>query len=231
MKGWIRGLVPCCAAGVTLLLVSCAGTGKKESLGPDLPQLQDQVTYEGPGTLMLEGKRSVSGKLAVEQSRDSSYVYSTFKIRKESTGVEVAGTGSQGASLKAAWPQGARFDLKLDPQKEYQVDLFTDSLSHEMGGRMIGGELANEVAGIRDKDRLLFDASVCRVHHVEMKRALEDYVGADECTRSFMLQREKSFPNDGVTYVGCGSGARYPIWKCPKCEAAFERKAKQQGIE
>ena len=231
MKNWIRGFAPCCVSGMLLLLVSCAGTGKKGSEGSNLPQLQEQVTFERPGTLMLEGKRSVSGKLAVEQSPDSSYAYSTFKIRKDSAEVEVAGAGTQGAPLKAAWPQGARFNLKLDPQKEYQVDLFTDCLSHEMGGRMIGGELANEVAGIRDKERVLFDASVCRVHHVKMKRALEDYVGADECTRSFMLQRERSFPNDGVTYVGCGSGARYPIWKCPECEAAFERKAKALGIE
>ena len=66
-------------------------------------------------------------------------------------------------------------------------------------------------------DKLLLDTRPrCEVHHLRMRREVEDGVDGDQSDHFFRRQKQL-FPNDGKAYLLCGSGLRYFVWTCPEC--------------
>ncbi len=80
--------------------------------------------------------------------------------------------------------------------------------------------------------KILYDASICDLHHVPMIRREEQGVDGGNYPRWFFANklRLKLFRNDGKAYLMCGSGIRHTVWRCPTCYEASERWRKRHGI-
>ena len=84
---------------------------------------------------------------------------------------------------------------------------------------------------ITDGDRLLYDASMCRVHGIKMERVVVPITyGLYMPDRSHSRAEESEFPNTGVVLGGCCVDTERPsthTWVCPTCLANKNRWEKQ----
>jgi len=84
----------------------------------------------------------------------------------------------------------------------------------------------SENMGVRrvwQRDKLLLDTTPrCEVHHLLMRREVEDGVDGDQFDRFFRRQKQL-FPHDGKAYLLCGSGIRHFLWTCPECARIQKR--------
>lgn len=202
------------AAVASLLMVACASTP-----GKDRPRLRETVSYDhSMADSMVEGKRSMKGTMWIQRYPSDR----VFDIKRDIVSLQVA--GPRGQRLSVAWPEELPSDVTVDPQKKYQVDLLT---------RIYKGPdyVFNDLLRISDgQGRVIVDASICNIHKLPMQRQLENGKSAEAYSRSFMLKREKEFPNDGNVYLACGSGIHHTIWCCPACEKGYHRYTSRHGI-
>lgn len=189
---------------ITLLaLVSCATSDKAAK-----PRLAQVVKYEGTRSgSLVEGRRTVTGKVTVDRSD------------KNCPKLHVL--ASDGRSMSGALP--ARAVLQVEAEQVYDVELLTRVYTAP-------DYVFDDVLRVKLNERVLYDASVCSLHHVAMLRVLEDETDACLYPDSFFPLQEKRFPNDGNAYLACGSGIRHPTWKCPKCDRLYQVWCRRYGI-
>lgn len=108
------------------------------------------------------------------------------------------------------------FQIKIDASKAYDFDVIeTTYLEHDKKAvRYTGRSLAK----VSDADQVIFDASICQLHHQSMIRKTSVEEGIDEFgTVAYKAQRR--FPNDGVSFTGCSCGGiQHVTWVCPVCD-------------
>jgi hypothetical protein len=130
-------------------------------------------------------------------------------------------------ALSIEWPAADVSYQSVDTQRQYRFQC----LKSNTGGREW---TTTAVVRIRDGDRVIYDASICPMHHEVMTRQIEDSVYADPYDSSskdfFLDSRPRWFPNDGKVYLYCGSGLRYLVWECPACLQASEAWEARHGI-
>jgi hypothetical protein len=179
----------------------------------DLPRLREETSY--PKAVighLVEGKRSVRGRLSVGDSSGSSLTY-----------INIAEGG--GPQIKAKWPDGVAVSPLIDPEETYQVELLTRVYTDP-------DYVFDDVLRVSDKDgRVIVDASICCRHGLAMQRQVEEGMSAEDYPDSFDKRREKEFPNDGKVYLACGSGIQHMTWKCPECDKRYHAWAKRNGTE
>lgn len=195
-------------AGAVGLLASCAMWS-----GEKLPRLREETRYpEAVIGHLVEGKRSVHGRLSVAERSGSSLTYIVI-------------TQPGGRQIEAKWPAGVAVGSSIDPQATYQVELLTRIYTDP-------DYVFDDVLRISDKSGgVIVDASVCRLHGLAMQRQVEEGMSAEDYPDSFVKRREREFPNEGKVYLACGSGIQHMTWKCPECDKRYRAWAKRRGME
>jgi hypothetical protein len=147
---------------------------------------------------------------------------STGTLSFEKSGGKVTRTlrpGQKEQALGIEWPPEAPPYRSVDTSRSYRFQC----MKSNPGGREW---TTTALVRILDGDRILYDASICPLHHEAMTRQIEESVYADPYESSskhfFVDSRPRWFPNDGKAYLYCGSGLRYPVWECPACLRASE---------
>lgn len=119
-------------------------------------------------------------------------------------------------AMAVTWPDGAP-----------RVEQGGESRSQSREGR--GGETLP--LRVISKGMTVYDATLCKRHHVHMARKTEDGRDGGKCSDSYFKQTRKPlWPNDGKACLLCGSGIRWTVWRCPSCYEGSERGRKLHGI-
>ncbi len=141
-----------------------------------------------------------SGKLTFQKSKSS--VVATINCPERQ-------------AMAVTWPDGA-------PRVEQgEVEILIE--------RWQGGETLP--LRVISNGKTVYDATLCGRHHVHMARKTEDGCDGGEYPDSYFKQTRKTlWPNDGKSYLLCGSGIRWTVWRCPTCYEAAERWRKRHGI-
>ena len=188
------------------LLVACS-TG-----GLEKPRLLNPVTYSGTmARSMSEGSRSVKGRLEVRSTTSGGFITAII-------------TTSSGKQLEAEWPEWSRSPPFIDPSKTYEIELMTRIYKDP-------DYVFNDILRVSDSGQVLIDSSVCHVHHLTMKRQIEDGHSAEAYPNNIYSIRSRKFPNDGNIYLACGSGIRHPMWRCMECYKQYQLWTKSNGID
>ena len=127
---------------------------------------------------------------------------------------------SDGDERSIYWPEDAPGPGALSKGRSYTVELLEEEYGLGMGGEG-ASYWSPELFRLSDGDRLLYDASVCRVHGAGMKRAVVPIsYGFPMFERSYSTAMESEFPNAGVVLGGCCVNRERPsthAWVCPRC--------------
>lgn len=188
------------------LLVSCS---TDDSL---LSKLKDPVAY--PARLaesMHEGTRMVSGRLKLREEEASSYITAII-------------TTPDGGIIEAKWPEWSRSPEFSDTEKSYDIELLTRIYTNP-------SYVFNDILRVSEGGKVLIDSSICHLHHLPMKRMIEDGREAEAYPPYIDQVQRKYFPHDGNVYLGCGSGISHPTWRCKECYKQFELWVKRNGIK
>ena len=192
----------------TLLLLFLAGCSAG---GLAKPRIRNAVSYSGTMSgAMSEGIRTVMGRLEVQAPTSGGYITAIV-------------TTPSGEKLEAKWPEWCKSPTFLDVSKTYEIELMTRIYKDP-------DYIFNDIRRVSDEGRLLMDTSVCHVHNLPMQRQIEDGKSACEYPEQFFSIQKKRFPNDGNSYLLCGSGIRHPMWKCPECSKQYHGWTKRNGV-
>jgi len=115
------------------------------------------------------------------------------------------------------WPAYAPDHSTLDASIPWHFELLRRS------GGFWGNKSKTEVLRIRIRNQLVFDASICEIHHHLMTRIVEvpDEFSGRRMPGSFLHCRDTQFPHSGTGFY-CDS--YYPnenlVWRCSDCAAS-----------
>lgn len=120
-----------------------------------------------------------------------------------------------------SWPRTAPNPKGLDVTSPWRFELL----------RQDGGKwncVAQEVLTASSQGQVIFDASLCEVHHLKMSRVVEvcdDYADRTKPDGfGFYEVRSRQFPHSGTAFPFC---TFYPnrelTWKCAECTRASKR--------
>lgn len=143
---------------------------------------------------------------------------------------EVGGGGTRIHTLKTCaggtersiyWPENAPRPHTLSKTRNYTIDLVEEEhrLVHET-------VWTPELVRMKDGERVIFDASICRVHKCQMTREkVRIFYGFPSFDRAYIKQA-KAFPNTGLSLGGCSISEVDPQttreWICPECLKAMQ---------
>lgn len=128
-------------------------------------------------------------------------------------------------------PEGSPDHTQIDPQTVYLCEILESRFFEKGDGTYPDRDYTTRtLLRLKTGGRIIYDASVCQVHHRPMTRRMEDRESTEEKPDSFFRALGRSFPHDGISYVGCGSGISHPLWFCPDCGAASADWKKRHGI-
>ena len=153
----------------------------------------------------------VKGRLELDANEDGSYI--TAKINT-----------SSGDIHEAMWPTGSKSPKLIDPTKIYDIELLTRIYTNP-------SYVFNDILRVSEGGKVLIDSSICHLHHLPMKRMIEDGREAEAYPPYIDQVQRKYFPHDGNVYLGCGSGISHPTWRCTQCYKQFELWVKRNGIK
>lgn len=77
-----------------------------------------------------------------------------------------------------------------------------------------------DVSRVYDGQRLIYDASICRVHSLTMPRTnRQGAIDAESLPRGFDTVKARGFPNSGFDHPRCSGMSAYSSldWTCPQC--------------
>jgi len=210
----MKYLAPLLAVVSALWLTSCAAFDRM-----DHPRLREKVKYEGTiSGGMVEGKRSIQATVTLKRQSTRS----PGGVWQDPVKLEIESVG--GERLEEPWPGSLPSKVSFEPNKQYRVELLTRIYRNP-------DYIFNDLLRISDGDNVIADTSSCSLHKQPMQRQVENQKSIGAYPDSFTLTRKKRFPTDGNVYLGCGSGIRHPLWKCPECEKEYHRWTKRHGID
>lgn len=144
-------------------------------------------------------------------------------------------TASQGdVEVFTAWPRdGEKQTAKLDLRKTYRFDLLQQRrhLPHRILDER-SSYWSADLVSISDGDQMIYDATICPVHRIQMKRhtVLISY-GFPSFPKGYLEARKTRFPNAnsmvlGGCTVGPHSDKHERTFRCERCiqeERAWEK--------
>lgn len=130
--------------------------------------------------------------------------------------------GPDGEDHSFVWPNDAPRPNRLIKSRTYTVDLLEQEVRSSAGGPE-NTIWSSELVRLRDRDKLLYDASMCEVHGGQMQRKVVPIsYGLFVFDRKDTEARAKGFPNTGLVLGGCCIDSANPktwTWVCPTCLA------------
>lgn len=147
-----------------------------------------------------------------------------FRAMKSENGLvfDLLISGDRDAS-EAAWPRDAPSPESLDSSKMHNFQILEtktilgpapDSTFYWPG----------EVIKVSQAEQVLYDASICAVHHQKMRREIVDInYGLPDSTSTFFEEMRTKFPNCGYALGGCSVdslGNKVYRWFCEDCGRA-----------
>ncbi len=118
------------------------------------------------------------------------------------------------------WPKRAPDPKGLDISRPWQFELLRQD-----GGKWRDFE-GSEILKASSRGQIVFDASICEVHHLKMNRVVEvcdEYADRTKPDR-FYKSRSRQFPHSGTAFPAC---TFYPdrelTWQCAECAKASKR--------
>jgi len=127
--------------------------------------------------------------------------------------------GSRPTERTIWWNNHAMDHRRVDTSRRYRFELLEGSAIGYRGDKYT----SSEVWKVYDGQRLIFDASFCRVHSRTMERtAREETSDAESLPDGFDRAKERSFPNTKFDHPACTGSPQYSTldWTCPQCSAA-----------
>ncbi len=126
------------------------------------------------------------------------------------------------------WPKSAVPYQSLDTNRYYTFHYLESVIHVDASSR---DWIDTTLIKIVDGNQILYDASICPVHKVGMRRQTEEGVSAiNYPDHYFEGERARLSPNDGKAYLFCGSGLRHMTWRCDTCYKISEEWKVQHGI-
>ena len=126
--------------------------------------------------------------------------------------------GKQSSSVY--WPRTAIPYQGLDTNRTYTFEYLESTI---VVGPSSRDWIDTVLIGVVDGNQILYDASICPLHKMVMSRQIEVGVsGVDYPDQYFDGERPRLSPNDGKSYLACGSGIRHMTWRCPTCYRVSE---------
>lgn len=123
------------------------------------------------------------------------------------------------------WPEKLLPHRKLEGLSDLRFELLEESI---MQDRNFWPSSTPVIRRVWNRDQLVLDTTPrCEVHHLLMKRQVEDGQEGDQSKRFFRRQR-RLFPNDGKFYQFCSSGLMHFVWACPECERIQKKEYSDQ---
>jgi len=125
------------------------------------------------------------------------------------------------------WPSDGPKPKSLNRASIYTYDLLIEKSWRKWGNDHPSAFYYPRLMRIRQGKNILYDASVCSVHHILMKRKLMPITyGLVIFKPSFERAMEK-FPHIGMAWGGCCVSPDNPKetfeWVCSDCVAAYEK--------
>lgn len=118
-----------------------------------------------------------------------------------------------------SWNDRVLDHRRVDTSRHYRFELEEGTAVSDRGD-----EYKNtDVFRVYDNQRLIYDASFCRVHSLTMPRTnREDTVDAESLPRGFDTVKAQRFPNSRFDHPACSSRVAYSSfdWTCPQCSEA-----------
>ena len=143
-------------------------------------------------------------------------------------------TDFDGGKRSVYWPGNAPKPGTLAKGRSYTVELLEEEHRYAISDTL-SSSWSPELMRLKDGGRVLFDASLCRVHGVTMKRqivpisyGLPSFLAFD---RAYETARESEFPNTGVVPGGCCVDEERLVtraWVCATC-VAHEKQWNERG--
>lgn len=154
-----------------------------------------------------------------QESVGTNYSYYTLKIE------------SEGGDRCVIWPANAPAPNSLNKGRCYTVELLEEK--YRMAIEDHGASFwSPELVRIVDGDRLLYDASMCRVHDIKMNRVVVPIAyGLYMPDRNYSRVEKSEFPNAGLVLGGCCidmERVSTHTWVCPTCLANKNRWKQQR---
>jgi len=143
-----------------------------------------------------------------------------------------AGEGEN--AVFVAWPKDGESQLpKLDPRETYRFELIQEYQRFPQGGLegIPAGHWRSELIRIEQKDRTLYDATICRIHQHQMSRqTVPISYGLPLFSKEYLEELKTRFPNaNSAVLGGCSVSPDSPKYsrsfRCERCmqeERAWE---------
>jgi hypothetical protein len=133
---------------------------------------------------------------------------------------------------EAIWWDNLVLDQRhIDTSRNYRFEMEEGKAVYSRGIA-----LHTDVSRVYDNQRLIYDASFCRVHSLTMPRTnRQGTIDAERLPRGFDTVKAKRFPNSRFDHPVCSSMSAYSSldWTCPQCSEAetewIEKNSKTPG--
>lgn len=127
--------------------------------------------------------------------------------------------GKRPSYLKSSWNNDVLDRRRIDTKRIYQFELLEGSCLDTRGEP----QKSSEVWRVRDHQRIIYDASFCRVHKRIMERQnRHGGIDVESLPRGFDSAKARNFPNTKYDHAACYSLSFYSTldWTCPQCSEA-----------
>ncbi len=117
------------------------------------------------------------------------------------------------------WPDAAPRPDSLEKKREYQFELLEEEYPVGSFGRL-AATWEPELHRVRDGEKILYDASICKKHHVRMSRERVKIIYGLMRYRPGWREIQKATPNEGTVTGGCvvdANSTHTHRWVCPVC--------------
>lgn len=124
---------------------------------------------------------------------------------------------------KIWWNDQVLDHRSVDTSRHYRFELREGTAVYNRAGDSRGIAKHTDVSRVYDDQRLIYDASFCRVHSLIMQRTnRQETIDAESLPRGFDKVKSQRFPNSRFDHPRCASGTAYSIldWTCPQCSEA-----------
>lgn len=129
-------------------------------------------------------------------------------------------------SRSVYWPDDAPNPASLNKKRSYSVELIEEERKRTLGGSSIS-TWSPELFRLSDGKRLLYDASICAVHKLQMERKVVPIsYGFPMFDPEYLKAKNTQFPNTEMVLGGCCVDMDRPTthaWVCTSCVHNKER--------
>ena len=112
----------------------------------------------------------------------------------------------------------------IDTSRKYRFEIEEGKAVYSRGSDYSRGiALHTDVSRVYDDQRLIYDASFCRVHSLTMPRTnRQGAIDAEMLPRGFDTMKAQRFPNSRFDHPRCSGMSAYSSldWTCPQCSEA-----------